>query len=521
MNPIPDRLSDILLAHPSLDYQELRAEAIRYIEGIVGKAWSDYNAHDPGITILEAVCYSLLDLGYRTDFEMADLLTSYTGTLRTPRDFYTAAQILPTCPLTIKDYRKLLLDHIDDLSGKRVLNNAWLTPTVATEVALDYEPTPELLVRNPNVKKEPVHFNGLYEVQLDFWPDPDALLGDLNSNKVFAQSSDGTALVIHLPFWDEWDRAAFSQVQGLRPGNSLHIKLNSFTAPSRGHADEYFPEYTFQIDLQDSPSGGNTIQTLEGSMRAQHPHVMTLDYPLSQPTQTLALEIAPLQWQNIFNFYREKTNDPAVTAIQATFIQPDPSTQITEGIVPSPGYESIIFVTIQYTLSPSQTVYEFEVGVRFKALEPIKLPFTQTDITDALIDRMTVSNVHNLLVQHYLRAAAYENVLTAPQNYFGYFDRIAKVFDLIEGTAVATGIKPYLSQHRNLCEDFVKFSAIRTQDIGLAGTVVISPAYDESKVMAQLYFEIAQFLSPIAHFHSLGEMLEKGYRVEEFMMGRF
>ena len=65
--------SNILPPHE--DYDFLRKEAIRYIQALSGKVWTDYNTHDPGITLLEAACYSLTDLGYRTSFDIKDLLT--------------------------------------------------------------------------------------------------------------------------------------------------------------------------------------------------------------------------------------------------------------------------------------------------------------------------------------------------------------------------------------------------------------------------------------------------------------
>jgi hypothetical protein len=43
-------------------YESLRREAIGHLEAMAGGPWTDFNAHDPGITILEQVCYALSDL---------------------------------------------------------------------------------------------------------------------------------------------------------------------------------------------------------------------------------------------------------------------------------------------------------------------------------------------------------------------------------------------------------------------------------------------------------------------------
>jgi hypothetical protein len=44
----------------NLDFDKLRGESIRYLGDLTGKIWTDYNAHDPGITILEALLYAII-----------------------------------------------------------------------------------------------------------------------------------------------------------------------------------------------------------------------------------------------------------------------------------------------------------------------------------------------------------------------------------------------------------------------------------------------------------------------------
>ena len=42
-----------------LDFEKLRKEGIEYIAQLSGKIWTDHNIHDPGITILEMLCFKL------------------------------------------------------------------------------------------------------------------------------------------------------------------------------------------------------------------------------------------------------------------------------------------------------------------------------------------------------------------------------------------------------------------------------------------------------------------------------
>lgn len=104
-----------------LDFHKLRAEGIKYLGQLSGKIWNDHNLHDPGITILEVLCYAMLDLGYRTSLPVADILATDPGVPKPEDNFFTPAQILTNNPLTISDYRKLLID----IPGIR---NAWLEP---------------------------------------------------------------------------------------------------------------------------------------------------------------------------------------------------------------------------------------------------------------------------------------------------------------------------------------------------------------------------------------------------------
>jgi hypothetical protein len=112
---------------PAEDYVALRKQGFKYIEQTGSDIWTDYNNSDPGITILEAVCYAITDLAYRTGFEIKDLLAPEQLTSDTWKQiFYTAKQILHNSPLTINDYRKLIID----VKGVR---NAWI------EKSKDYE----------------------------------------------------------------------------------------------------------------------------------------------------------------------------------------------------------------------------------------------------------------------------------------------------------------------------------------------------------------------------------------------
>ena len=155
----------LFIDQPHLDYQILRAEGLTHIGELSGRIWTDHNAHDPGVTMLEALCYALIDLGYRTSLPIKDLLTrDQPGEDPFAEDdnFYTPLEILSCNPTTINDYRKLLLE----VEGVR---NAWLEPAIVENPA-----HPDKNQGDINAPDEEHLLNGLYSVLLEVTPEADA-----------------------------------------------------------------------------------------------------------------------------------------------------------------------------------------------------------------------------------------------------------------------------------------------------------------------------------------------------------
>ena len=110
--------------HKSMDFFFLKEEGIKLVQQLAGQIWTDYNPHDPGVTILEQLCYALADLGFRTDFKIQDLLNARSRQQRQALNgtFFDASEILPTNPVSISDYRKLIIDRVV------AVKNAWIEP---------------------------------------------------------------------------------------------------------------------------------------------------------------------------------------------------------------------------------------------------------------------------------------------------------------------------------------------------------------------------------------------------------
>lgn len=109
--------------HPSLDFEFLRSTGIEWIQRLAGKSWTDFNLHDPGVTILEVLCFAITELAYRTDFPVQDLLSNEKGHIDYEKNaFFLKEDILTSNPVTINDYRKVIIDEIEEV------HNVWLHP---------------------------------------------------------------------------------------------------------------------------------------------------------------------------------------------------------------------------------------------------------------------------------------------------------------------------------------------------------------------------------------------------------
>ncbi len=103
---------------PAEDFELLVARGVSLLQKLSGHKWTDYNIHDPGVTILEQLCYALTDLAYRTGFKLEDILTDEHGTIdKQQHSFFDKEKILTSNPVTINDYRKVILDEVDEVEN--------------------------------------------------------------------------------------------------------------------------------------------------------------------------------------------------------------------------------------------------------------------------------------------------------------------------------------------------------------------------------------------------------------------
>jgi len=247
--------------YPGMNFALLRQEGIKHIERLAGTIWTDYNTHDPGITILEALCYGITDLSYRLSFPIADLLApAPPHSEDNKQPFFTAREILTVNPLTINDYRKLLID-IDGVK------NAWLEPIHDPSPILYFNPARySLTFESPDLPEfvksysEQVKMNGLYRVLIETEP---------QQNSFFVKQDVKSKLHQHRNLCEDFAQIEILPVEEITVNAEIEVEagfdLNELIAKIYFELDNFIsPSIQFFTLKQRLEQGKKTEENFDG-----------------------------------------------------------------------------------------------------------------------------------------------------------------------------------------------------------------------------------------------------------------
>lgn len=174
---------------PSLDFNFLRKQAIECAQGLSGEIWTDYNLHDPGVTLLEILCYAITDCGYRTQQlkntfrSQAAIADSYTAD-----HLFKKEELLSVVPVTLIDIETYIESHNDSVQL------AWVT-------------TFSILKKDETIK-------GGYAVSL--FLKENGRYSDLNSDTLQITLDEHKIIVEIILFDAENNRLAWDQIDKIR-----------------------------------------------------------------------------------------------------------------------------------------------------------------------------------------------------------------------------------------------------------------------------------------------------------------
>lgn len=107
------------------NFKLLKEEGFSLVQEISDTEWTNLNPSDPGVTILEQLCYALTELGYCANFPIKDLLTNKEDKIAIENQFYLPQHILTTSPITANDYRRFLIDKVPQVINAQIIPNVF------------------------------------------------------------------------------------------------------------------------------------------------------------------------------------------------------------------------------------------------------------------------------------------------------------------------------------------------------------------------------------------------------------
>lgn len=108
-------------------YSRLQKKTLEEVQRLSGKVWTDFNVHDPGVTLADIANYALTETSYKLGFDLADYLTGESENFNPKRfGLFPPGEVYTTAPVTTEDYRRLFFSHIPELE------NVWVECDPAT-----------------------------------------------------------------------------------------------------------------------------------------------------------------------------------------------------------------------------------------------------------------------------------------------------------------------------------------------------------------------------------------------------
>jgi len=488
-NPV-NKISLGNLLQNSKNFNFLRQQGVQLIQQFASATWTDHNLHDPGITLLETLCYACTEAGSQAGaasaFDSTEDVYTYIANLLTsgqqtaPQDFFTCSEVLPCSPVSLTDFQKLLLDHPR-------IKGAWLS-------VIDGNPTGNLSVLqqfNPqvnNVISSSVTVSGTtYIINFIFplWNDPASwpLQSDIFLQAVSFQNS-----------LNPWRQIANTGIYSA-PITVRYVKPGT-SAP----ASSFLLSVLLQIATP-LVSAGDLQQVLQAST-----NLLALLGDNSDSDVTILK-----QYNHRLVFSADRNND-----LNSNILR-------TEVTVSGSQYQ--IEIAFPYWDDPEATPFQKDVTITDPVFQPDTVnpwkPISGTDSYFTFLNFLgngnsaswpvvlrivgTSSGLTSAIRDSILDAAA--NTLKTPSTnpplLKQYNQKVMMAFES------SHRIRSYLKNYRNLCETFSAYRSVRIQEVGISAIIEMDAGADIETLLANIFYSLYLYISPQVIPQSLSDLQSK------------
>lgn len=558
----------------SQDFAFLREAGIRHIEALAHELWTDYNVHDPGITLLEVLCYGITDLGYRTSHDLKDLLTQSEKGVAVPnKDFHQAREILTCSPVTFDDLRKMLVD----IKGVR---HAWIEPEDFAKYCLDKDNQMLLETSDCEGSEESnntISLNGLYSAYIEYEEFVDDLKLGLEDNESgkgrYERLSAGRMrfsverelvirtvhiygdckgeVVIHL--LDQDGKRVLKQ----RPVKftlehtdvKTAVDVNFLVVPPTDPNNEYYVlearskdmklymnpdvEYCFEIDdlIELMPDSDKAIAVdnyyFFYDWVVDFPEPGSLLYP---PEYSRDIHLGPEAFWGKYAEALIPNGQAILFNVEKTL-----TLEAVHVFGNETGEVNVIVkdFTGQILREKTVTVHKKETKIRVELEELVLEPLQEYRI-EAKSKKVSLFATKNAAFPYYepeviTLLGGTQDGKRLEQTYYFFYDweiRYTKQVGLEEvpefentKTAVLKKVRDKLLSNRNLCQDLVCIKELKPEEVGICADVDLSPDAPVEETLAEIYYQLEEYVKPAVRFHTIEELQEMGRSMDQIFEG--
>ncbi|MEM8907695.1 MAG: hypothetical protein AAGD05_07595 [Bacteroidota bacterium] len=564
----------------SQNYALLREQGLKHIENLAKQIWTDYNLHDPGVSILELLCYAISDLGYRTGFDIKDLLTEDNkGTAFIDESvFHTAQAIFPSHPVSFDDLRKLLID----IKG---VKQAWVSINQQARYFLDLNQQCLAYPEPDHDHYEHVVLNGLYDVLIqkeDFVVEQDrvSVVKSIDPEQ-FAPNNYAVPIGQGIEFKVRYPLTVQSVVlyyqipdHNIDANLEIHFSLRDEMGVFQLFNVRHFklsPDHeqsAFVLNLEESLGTGEWRISAQGTnLELGIDDSNTTQYPYTSPGLLELLQGFDgnsndhhcyffFNWQTTFAVSPLAQEAQSQLEEVSDYLGPVEPAALPFDRAVSVSGKGLLFnvicpiqlISVTLFADAAQDCFLILYDRNDVELQRVKHSIVNANGPERVELHWEVSPGMHYRIKAFGAGGSVKLFRNKGVNFPFVLDNVLEIINGVNGnnfndiyyyfyhweiaytpclvpTSVLTladiqaAVKERLYQYRNLCEDFMHIRALKTESISVCMDLEVRPEVDLGETLAEIYHRLERYVSPPVNFYSIQELLDRGKTPDQIFEG--